>query len=345
MARLFQEFTQADSSATRKYGGTGLGLVITRRLCEMMGGEISVSSELGQGTRFTVRLPARPVALAPGSRSKSPERRPAERTMPGGRRANTVLVIDDDAMVRHLMQRFLSREGFEVFTAKDGVEGLALARALLPAVITLDVLMPGRDGWSVIQELKSDSSLASIPVIMVTIVDEKNKGYALGAIDYLTKPIDRDHLRAVLRQHATGTGVGGRVLVIEDEEHTRDWLRRTLAAEGWEVVVAENGRRGLEALESGRPDIILLDLVMPEMDGFDFLNELRKDASLGAIPVVVITAADLSEDDHRRLAGAVEQVLQKSGNGREELLAELRIMLARYVGHRDRAEAATEPLS
>jgi CheY-like chemotaxis protein len=241
-----------------------------------------------------------------------------------------VLVIDDDATVRQLMQRFLAREGFEVFTAQDSEEGLALARAVRPTVITLDVLMPGRDGWSVIQELKSDPQLSSIPVIMVTIVDEKNKGYALGALDYLNKPIDRERLREVLRKCAYLSGEG-RVLVVEDDADTRQWLQRTLTAEGWSVLEAENGRAGLAALAQGRPDLILLDLIMPEMDGFEFLDRLRRDQELAYIPVVVITAADLSAGDHRRLAGAVEQVLQKSTHGRQELLAELKTILARVV--------------
>jgi adenylate cyclase len=197
-------------------------------------------------------------------------------------------------------------------------------------VITLDVLMPGRDGWSVIQELKSDPLLAPIPVIMVTIVDEKKKGYALGAFDYLNKPIDRERLRGILRT-VVHPAQGGRALIIEDEADTREWLRRVLTAEGWSVIEAGNGRAGLSALKDVTPDLILLDLLMPEIDGFEFLDELRHDPRMTNVPVVVVTAADLTEEDHRRLAGAVEQVLLKSAAGPEELLAQIRATLARLV--------------
>ncbi len=349
LAKLFQEFSQADSSTTRKYGGTGLGLVITRRLCEMMGGSVTVSSEAGLGSRFTVRLPVRPASSYVEGSARRPLR-PDLGIVVGSptHRPNTVLVIDDDATVRNLMQRFLAREGFEVFTAKDAEEGLSLARALLPTVITLDVLMPGRDGWSVIQELKADPQLASIPVVMVTILDEKNKGYALGALDYLTKPVDPNRLRAILRRFASGAGVGGSVLVIDDDADTREWLRRTLIGEGWEVMTAQNGRAALDALRIGRPDLILLDLIMPEMDGFEFLAQVRKDTALATVPVVVVTAADLGEEERRRLSGAVEQVLQKSPNGREELLMEIKGILNRIVqqqGGRGAAERVREQSS
>ena len=205
MARLFQEFSQADSSTTRKYGGTGLGLAISRRLCRLMGGDITVESAPGVGSTFTVRLPRRSVEAieAPGEPAQ-----PAAQSLPDAAprpevergRGGKVLVIDDEQTVRDLMRRFLAREGFDVVTAKDGREGLELARQLRPALITLDVLMPEFDGWSVLQALKGDPELAQIPVLMLTILDEKNKGYALGAADYLTKPIDRDRLRAAARQ-------------------------------------------------------------------------------------------------------------------------------------------------
>jgi len=311
LARLFQEFSQADTSITRKYGGTGLGLAISRRLCRMMGGDITVESELGQGSRFTLRVPAPAAEVA-----KPP---PTQAIAPLGSR---VLVIDDEETVRDLMRRFLTREGLEVVTAKDGVEGLAIARELKPALITLDVLMPSLDGWSVLKALKADPELADIPVVMLTILDEKNKGYALGAADYVTKPIDRERFQAVLARYR-GPEPSKRVLIVEDDPDTRSWLSRTLQDNGWVVMEAGNGRAALEQLAEAAPDLVLLDLMMPEMDGFEFLEEFHRTDAGHRIPVVVITAADLSQDDHERLNGSVLKVLQKSAHSREELLAEL----------------------
>jgi hypothetical protein len=320
--RLFQEFMQADASTTRKYGGTGLGLAISRKLCRLMGGDIEVESAPGKGSRFTIRLPARAVAPAAAERAS-----PAARTGTGA--GHRVLVIDDEETVRDLMRRFLAREGFEVVTARDGAEGLALARELSPMLITLDVLMPGLDGWSVLESLKSEPALADIPVVMLTILDEKNKGYALGATDFLTKPVDRERLRAVLAPYR-GHKAESRALVVEDDPDTRAWLTRMLREEGWTVAEAANGREALARLADQAPDVVLLDLIMPEMDGFELLDELRRHEAWRRLPVVVVTAAELSAEDHERLNGSVLKVLHKAGTSREALLADLHDLVAPY---------------
>src|SRR5439155_18393380 len=231
-SRLFQPFSQADASTTRKYGGTGLGLAITRRFCQMMGGDITVESEHGMGSTFTIRLPARvalePVAPAPES---------VEPPLPAAAGARNVLVIDDDVGVRELMVRYLGRDGFRVRTAASGEEGLRLARALRPDAITLDVMMPGMDGWAVLTALKGDPELADIPVIMLTIVDDKQLGFALGASEYITKPVDRERLAAVLRRFCGDRAVCS-VLVVEDDPDTRVMLRRHLERVGWAVSEA-----------------------------------------------------------------------------------------------------------
>ena len=241
-----------------------------------------------------------------------------------------MLVIDDEETVRDLMRRFLTREGFEIVTARDGTEGLALARELKPTLITLDVLMPGLDGWSVLESLKADPELAGIPVVMLTILDDKNKGYSLGATEFVTKPIDRQRLRTILAQHHAQVVETRQALVIEDDPDTRSWLIRILRDEGWTVLEAENGREALARLADAMPDIVLLDLIMPEMDGFEFLDEVRHHPSWRRLPVIVVTAAELSAADHERLNSSVLKVLHKAGVSREALLAELHALVAPY---------------
>ncbi|MFT5182077.1 MAG: adenylate cyclase [Alphaproteobacteria bacterium] len=332
MARLFQEFSQADASTTRKYGGTGLGLTISQRLCKLMGGDISVESEPDVGTTFTATLPVHVADIREEGEQAYDGAAPVSRGTGG--RGNLVLVIDDDVTVRNLMERHISKDGFEVVTASDGKEGLKLARELNPAVITLDVLMPGADGWEVLRELKADSALADIPVVMCTILDDKNKGYALGAADYMNKPVSRDNLRDVLSRYLSSVA-GARVLVVEDDDTTRTMLRRLLVGEGCLVSEAANGRLALDQLAVGKPGLILLDLMMPEMDGFEFLNQLRAMDAYANIPVVVITAADLSEQDRARLNGGVEQILRKSEFNRDDLLEEVRREVTRILGRPD----------
>ncbi len=319
MAGLFEAFSQADASTTRKYGGTGLGLAITRRFCRMMGGETTVQSEPGTGSVFTMRLPLR--VASPGA---------AEEAVPqdtfaiaDGHTGDVVLVIDDDPAARDLMRRFLTREGFHPETASNGEDGLRLARELRPAAITLDVMMPGLDGWTVLQRLKADPDTQDIPVVMLTMVDDKNIGFALGAADYMTKPIDRARLSAILSRHRCTDG-GCRVLLVEDDDATRGMMRHLLEREEWHVEEAENGRLALECLQAATPDLILLDLMMPEMDGFEFARRLRERPEWRRIPIVVLTARDITAEDRQRLSGNVEKIVQKGAWDHDSLLHELR---------------------
>jgi signal transduction histidine kinase/CheY-like chemotaxis protein len=300
-AKLFEEFTQADSSTARQYGGTGLGLAITRKLARMMGGDVTLTSEPGKGSVFTVRLPGSADSLASRSTGSDGSRPPS---------TNCVLVIDDDATARELISDHLKAEGFSVVTAAGGVEGLKLAKELRPTAITLDVMMPDLDGWSVLAALRQDPDLADIPVIMVTIVDEHRRGIALGAAGYLTKPIDRERLhRLVSRFRAPEPPT--RVLLVEDDAVQRERMRGWLEGPEWSVREAANGREALDRLKQGKPDVILLDLMMPEMDGFAVVAALQKEAGWRDIPVIVITSLDLDAKDRERLNAGVQLVLVK----------------------------------
>ncbi|MBI3968622.1 MAG: response regulator [Chloroflexi bacterium] len=323
LGRLFQDFTQADASTTRKYGGTGLGLALSRRFVQMMGGEIAVDSRPGEGSAFTVRLPAvvaeRRLELAPV----------VSQVSAGPETGSLVLVVDDDPAVQELMQRFLTREGFRVASATDGATGLRLAKEYRPAVITLDVLMPGLDGWAVLTALKADPELADIPVIVLTMLDDRNLGYALGATEYLAKPIDRERLLATLRRYRREGA--GTVLLVEDDGPTREMLRRMLEREGYEVDEAENGRVGLERVAAQPPALILLDLMMPELDGFEVVATLRQHEEWRTIPVIVVTAKDLTPAERQRLNGSVEKILRKGALSREDLLREVGSRIAAYL--------------
>ena len=314
LGRLFEAFSQAEASTSKKYGGTGLGLVITRRFCQLLGGAVTVTSEPGKGSTFTVRLPAdlsEPVAP------------PAE---PPAGSAGTVLVIDDDPAARAITRRVLSREGYGVVEAGDGESGLRLARELHPHLITLDILMPGMDGWAVLAGLKADPALAGIPVILQTILEDRNLGFALGASEYLTKPIDRKRLASLVKRYVPSPAAGP-VLVVEDDAGTRALLGKALGKAGWQVTEAENGRVALEQMQTSQPALILLDLMMPEMDGFEFLDALRRQQPRRDVPVVVITAKTLTEEDRKRLNGGVERVVQKNALDAESLLAEVRAVV------------------
>jgi signal transduction histidine kinase/DNA-binding response OmpR family regulator len=330
LGRLFRAFTQADASTTRKYGGSGLGLAITRYFCRMMGGEITVTSQLGKGSTFRIRLPA----IVQGAKSTAldttfvPKDRRLPQPLPG---ASKVLVIDDDPTVHDLMSRYLQREGFNVVVAPGGKEGLRMVKEVKPDVITLDVMMAEMDGWAVLSSLKADPETAEIPVVIMTMYDDKEMGFALGASDYMTKPINRDRLLTILHKHHQ-THLPCHVLVVEDDALIRQMVRRVLEKEGWTVREAENGRAALVAVAQSMPSIILLDLMMPIMNGFDFIRELRKNADWRKIPIVILTAKDLTVDDRGQLKGNVELVLQKGDYSRDRLLEEVRDMVKASLG-------------
>ncbi len=314
IAKLFQRFVQADVSTTRKYGGTGLGLSLTKALCEVLGGSVAVESIAGQGTTFTVRVLANLHAEGTATVQE-----PEDLAARGG---DLVLVIDDDADQRALMTKFLHREGFKVRTAANGAIGLTLARELKPHAILLDVMMPGIDGWSVLSALKADADLTDIPVIMVTFVEQRALAASLGASDYVMKPVRWDRFKHVMDRYRPPEND---VLIIDDDADTRARIRKVMERDGWAVTEAENGQEGLDRLDAARPGIVLLDLTMPVMDGFAFLQAMRARPECDAIPVVVLTALDLTWEDRRRLHGA-SQILHKGDVSMRTLAERLRIL-------------------
>jgi GAF domain-containing protein/CheY-like chemotaxis protein len=306
-SKLFEEFSQAASSTAQRYGGTGLGLAITRKLARMMGGDVTVESEPGKGSVFTVRLPHSGAV--------------SEETQ--GHAGHCVLVIDDDATARELIAEHLMAEGFSVTAAAGGLEGLKLARDLRPIAITLDVMMPDLDGWSVLAALRQDPELAEIPVIMVTILDEQRRAASLGAAGYLTKPIDRERLRGLMGRFRT-SAQSPRVLLVEDDADQRERVRTWLEGQQWSVQEAADGREALARLQADKPDVILLDLMMPEMDGFAVVAALQKEPNWRDIPVIVITARDLDGKDRERLNSGVQTVLVKETFRPAELVERIR---------------------
>ena len=314
LAKLFERFTQADVSTTRRFGGTGLGLAITRAFCRLLGGDVTVTSTYGEGSTFTIRVPV----IMP----EQPEEDAPPETAPGNAMAqgkHLVLVVDDDPAQRDLLTRFLEREGFAVRTAPDGRTGIDLARTLHPRAILLDVMMPQMDGWSVLGALKNDPVLALIPVVMVTFVNEPGLGASLGAADTVLKPVEWTQMKAVMERFR---GDAGDILVVDDDPDARARLRAVLVRDGWTVSEAANGQEALDVVAHAPPQLILLDLTMPVMDGFAFLHELRLRPGCANIPVVVLSARDLDADDRRRLDGA-DRVLSKGQTNLRHLAGEL----------------------
>jgi CheY-like chemotaxis protein len=335
-AKLFQAFSQADSSTSRNYGGTGLGLAITKHFCRMLGGDVSVETEFGVGSSFKMRLP-RTIVNAESDAASTREDAPRA----------TVLVIDDERATRDLLGDALAREGYRVVTAPGGRNGLRLAKETKPDAVILDVIMPDVDGWTVLRSLKSDPELCEVPVILVTVLGDREMGIALGAAEHISKPIDPPELLRTLDRVCRGVE-RPQVLVVDDDPATRDVLRRTLSKEGWLVREATNGQEGLAELAKARPAVMLLDLMMPEMNGFEVLRNVREDTDLHDLPVVVITSKDLTMDELAWLRGKALQVFQKGTYGRAELLASLRTMieaarLSPSTGGRAEGRAGTRP--
>jgi signal transduction histidine kinase/DNA-binding response OmpR family regulator len=313
LGRLFQAFTQAESSTTKKYGGTGLGLAISRRFCQLLGGDITVTSRPGEGSTFTIVLPAHsdaPVQVMPAA--APPLSTDADNRL-------SILIVDDDPAARELLAANLKGTGYRLVHAASGDEALSLARTLRPDAITLDILMPKPDGWEVLSTLKADPDLHDIPVVMVTVAPERGIGLSLGAVEVLTKPVDRAQLTTLLNRVVRREGP---VLVVEDDADTRDMMRHTIEKMGLAAAETANGRLALSWLgDNPPPAVILLDLMMPEMDGFEFLDALAAGEEWREIPVIVVTAKQLTAEERERLSRQARKVMEKATATRNDIAA------------------------
>ncbi len=326
MERIFQEFAQAEESTSRNYGGTGLGLTLCRKFASLLGGEIQVESDLGKGSSFTLFIPGLPVLSLPVTLPV---------THPIGVVRGTVLMIDDDPSLRDALSRMLTKEGFQVALASNGLDGLEMAKSLSPQLITLDIAMPGFDGWQILTQLKADPELKHIPVVVITILDDRAKGFSLEASEYLQKPINREQLLDVIDRLISDKRVAP-ILVVEDDEAAREGLKRILASEGINVHGSRDGTQALEFLRSNTPILILLDLMMPGMDGFQLLEELQRDDDWRRIPVIVLTAMELPPETRARLsAPQIHQVVQKGACSRTELIEVVRKHALQSAGGQD----------
>jgi PAS domain S-box-containing protein len=327
LSRLFKEFQQLESGAGRRQEGTGLGLALTKRLAELHGGEVKVTSELGRGSVFTIKLPLRPSdATEAASVSMLPIASPHDRRP-------LILVVEDDLQAAELLARQLDGGGFRAEILLGGIDVVARARELQPVAITLDILLRGMDGWDVLERLKRDEATRDIPVVVISVVDKPELGRALGAIDYFVKPVDGRALLDRLAQFTFTSNVVGeetRILAVDDEPANLEWLENVLKPAGFSVVSAIGGRAGIEEAKRSRPNLVLLDLMMPEVSGFDVVQALHADDSTREIPIMILTGKNLTADDKRQLNGNVAAILERGTTGATDLVGWLnRLMAAR----------------
>ena len=315
LSRLFQPFHQGSENTSTHFGGTGLGLTISQHFCQLMGGHIEVHSEKHSGTTFIVEVPI----IESGIEIETDSSLFRIKELQGRHGNGPVLIIDDDQMTRNITAHYLMQAGMSVELTSSGIDGIEMARKLNPSAIILDIFMPDMDGWEVLQSLKEDKDLTKIPVILATVDDLRQRGFALGASDYLHKPINREKLVSTVQKYTPASGMLD-VLVVEDNDQMRETIRALINVDYIKIREASNGREALELIDQGIPDLILLDLMMPEMDGFEVVERLKSNEPWINIPVVVISAIDLTASDRQKLSGAVRQFIEKTSISRQKLL-------------------------
>jgi PAS domain S-box-containing protein len=326
LPRMFREFQRVDTGVNRMQQGTGLGLSLTRSFAILHGGDVRVESTLGKGSRFTIDIPVEsrtaatvlPVPAIPIPKATADGSRPL------------ILIVEDDPGSAELLARQIERIGFRTEIAVSGAEALAIAKRSKPVAITLDIMLPDMDGWEILRRLRDDEVTNPIPAIVVSVVDNPELGSALGALDYFVKPLDAKELvKQLSKINLKRVAGGGRtcVLVVDDEPANRDWLRRVLEPAGFDVSVASTGQQGIDAAKTEKPDIVMLDLLMPEVDGFAVVDALSDDHETKAIPIVVLTAKHLTNADIGELNGRVSTVLKRESTGAIDLIGQLQVIL------------------
>ncbi len=326
--RIFHEFQQVDTGANRKQQGTGLGLTLSRSFAALHGGDVRVESELGKGSRFTIDLPI--AGPDPHHAPKAPKNGAAH--LEGDKSRPLILVVEDDPASAELLARQIERVGFRTQNARNGTEAIAMARQQKPVAITLDIMLPDIDGWEVLTRLKRDEMTSDIPVIVVSVVDDPALGTALGALDYFVKPVDAKALVNRLSNFnftRKSKGRQTRVLVVDDEAANREWLKNVLEPAGFRVAIATGGRQAIKLAKSGKPDLIMLDLLMPELNGFDVVEALSGSEATRRIPVMVLTAKHLTAADIAQLNGHVSTILKRGSTGSVDLLGQLQLVLTK----------------
>jgi signal transduction histidine kinase/DNA-binding response OmpR family regulator len=315
-AQIFQEFHQVDGGPGRRHEGTGLGLALTRRFAALHGGDVKFRSKVGRGSVFTLTLPLEPARA-------ERESQPVVAGVQANGHGPLVLVVEDEPSAAELLTRQLANAGYRTAVARTGTEALAKAKELKPAAITLDIILPGLDGWEVMTRLKGDPGTAHIPIVVVSVLENPELGMALGAMDYLVKPVDMKVLISRLKAFAP-VKERLQVLVVDDEEANREWLVRALEPAGFDVLSASSGKRGIALARSRKPDLVLLDLMMPEVNGFDVVEALRTYDSTRHTPILILTAATLSDKDKRKLNGQVSEILSRGKVGSSLIVDHLR---------------------
>tara|TARA_B110000196_G_scaffold280408_1_gene260567 strand:- start:2720 stop:5782 length:3063 start_codon:yes stop_codon:yes gene_type:complete len=310
MSKIFEDFTQAGAETTAKFGGTGLGLSITKTLIQMMGGTLSVESELGVGSTFIIEIPRNFEAI--DSELVNPQDyEDLPLSLVDNKSGPRVLIIDDDIMLHDIVKRKLSSEEFNIISAMDGVSGIKAARATKPDIILLDVLMPGKDGWAVIAELKADEILSKIPVIVISTLDDDFSAKALGADSYMKKPIEKAVLLDNIQRIFSDDVLGKKALIVDDQADARDIISRMLSGVGFEIEIAVNGEEALRKVRSGF-DLVILDLLMPVMDGFQFLASLEGENLIHHPQIIVYSAMHLDETMRSSLSGQCKGIIDKN---------------------------------